>query len=107
MMGMGFLERPVIEWRLLRAPGAGLRTQTKEIRRRAIEVTLAAVDDAMLEQPGRVPSSEFLGPQVRDFLANLVPRLLLAEREIQLDASHALCFELERAALVGGEFAAG
>ena len=84
VMGMGFLERPVIEWRLLRAPRAGLRTQTKEIRRRAIEVTLVAVDDAMLEQPGCIPGGEFLGPQIRDFLANLVPRLLLAQREVQL-----------------------
>ena len=93
---MRLFERAVVEWRLLRAPRASLRTQAKEIRRRAIEVALAAVDDAMLEQSGCVPCREFFGPQVRDFGADLVLRLLLAQREIQLDAPHALGFEFER-----------
>ena len=107
VMRMGLFERPVVERCLLRAPGTSLLAQTKEIRRRAIEVALAAVDDAMLEQSGRVPGREFFRPQVRDFAADLVPRLLLAQREIQLDAVHALGFELEVAALVRREYVAG
>ena len=52
VMRMRLFERPVVERCLLRAPGTSLLAQTKEIRRRAIEVALAAVDDAMLEQSG-------------------------------------------------------
>jgi hypothetical protein len=79
MMGMSFLERPVVERRLLRAARASLRAQAKKIRRRAIEIALIAVDDAMLEQPGRIPGGEFFRSQVWNPVANLVPRLLLAQ----------------------------
>jgi hypothetical protein len=107
VMRMRLFERPVIEWRLLRAPRAGLLTQTKEIRRRAIEVALAAVDDAMLEQAGGIPGREFLGPQIRDLRADALARLLLAQGEIQFDPVHAFGFELERALLFDRKLATG
>ena len=60
----------------------------------------------MLEQAGRVPTRKFLRSQVGDLRADAVLGLRFAQREIELDAMHALGFELERGARVSSQRAA-
>jgi hypothetical protein len=96
-----------VEGRLLGAPRAGLIAEAEEIRRRAIEITPAAIDHAMLEQAGRVPGREFSRFEIRDLRADAVAGFLFAQGKVELDAMHALGFEFQRTALLGGQRISG
>ncbi len=104
MMGVGCLERTVIEGRRARTAGASVGAQAKQIGGRAIEVFLLAIDHAGLRaiRPGPRSANS---ASVRSGIC-LRTRAWASSRcqaKIEQDASHALAFELVGAAAVRGK----
>ncbi len=82
-----------------RATRGDIRVQPDQVRHRAAEVALLAVDGHALDAAGLIPGREFFLPQIRNLLAQLGQHARFGEPEIQADATHALAFVLQRVTL--------